>query len=1521
MQIADMALQQPLTKETANPNAATAAASAFMRREPSLSLSSAAAAAALKARPTTPTNVAEVQSKRSLRRSASVSSTASRDRGRGSFRELRRTPSNGSMSERTFRSPSPGRSPAPRNIDVPPVPSLPKDAQVRAQRPTSSHKSGATTLQTQPFRTASQKLKDGRQGSWFGGATARDNASARRSDAALQPVPYGDDARSGSISPSINFSYPRASLEYPGSSNVSEQPMVYDANSRRMVPNPELLARSQSVRDASEKPVKKKKSGVSRSGSHFSKGTVGRTQTAPVETSQPSSTQPAREPAQLAPQQALEYRREEPSPTPQPKKELVSHIPTDQPPAEAEPVADEPTRLDLRVADGATVMAPSDAARAPVLDKKPSLVAEESETEEDTDDEEDEPIRQHGAIDAVPVRSSQQLDDVNEKPIRPEQEDVEPKASLEEKLDPLAAEATTQRGSVRRARLHSESPVRSAHFAPTTDRLLVRHEPPPRSLSPRKSAMKHSNSVRGVSPSDDGSEVSAPGVSFNSKDEPSRRKSVRVSFNDESNVVVGESAEPPETESPIVPSPQASKKPWHIILGRHKKDTTTLEDDETMTPRPALPQFGSVREKKPREPDSERPLVRPSERAWSPSLVPSPLPQGGPSNADLEGPSTDSAIGSILSQESSSKNEANISRTREPLPPVVTSIEAIGYDSSSILSTDDDLDCSDIPEVSETVEPSPGVIAEAIQEEQEESEEPEKSELDQGDKTLGLTRAEEPEEQRHGLANANGSASGELAPQPTEGKPDEGIPSISISNPSPLAQEESKISPDREYFDIPGGFPHEASITSTRPEPAADQASEEVPAILSTPRASTSDEPDAPTTPTRSEATMAPASTPMEDITEEGTDESSIYSDAYEDMSDAEAGGFMSLDAVLSAPADTKMSKLYEKTKRQSQERAASAASTASEKDKETREPLNNQDDWENAKAYWRSLSIDKRRQLEKEALEEAGEEADHEADTKQKKKTKKRRSVDRPVSSISTSGAANPDRVYQIQPGTSWAEGAQEDVLKPAQVQAAPVAAPNFQKTMRGERPKEVETNQAQQSSGSMRKTLRSNGTSGDAWAPAPTPIKTTASRPVSYQPPTTVETKNTRRALSSEPRPVSSGGMPSSSFRPFMKRQGSDDSESSFKRSRAGGQGLGFRSSMRESSQEPDSPNTKGTGRFSLRSLSPTGPTFRRSNAAPPPQQSMGGGMRTSMRQSLRTGQSQGKKSSKLGFRRSSGKNDRKDKGSRFADSSDEEVGGGPAFFSSRFADSSDEEDAPMPAPKGGFNKTMRTSKGANLAAAAALGVPPPRAQSPEHPFSDGELVQPKRNTMANGVNGRPSGTLQRSRSGRGTLVSPTAPGVLGTEGVGERPTQQRRGSFMSSILRRKKDNTGRVSRDLSESAARRDTRLERSDEQLSVLRSNSGNKPRLHKREPSWPLPDEETDDEANANVQVSKTANGPLQRPATSAGHGADSFSKPGFLKPRSTSHQGTAIGLPQPEATDPNQKKKFGKLRKMFGLKD
>lgn len=531
-------LLKPLTRETANVNAATAAASAFMRKDvQNTSLSSAAAAAALKARPMSPTIVGDVQSKRALRRTPSISSATGLEGNRR--RELVRSPSVGSMTERTFRSPSPGRSPLPNPRDVPPVPSL-------------QLSEGATGRSlTQAFRPASQKSTDN-QGSWFGGAAAGDPRTVRKASSAIQLSSKTTfEPRPGSVSPSINFSYPRVQSPTGSVRSQSDERLVYDPNSRRMVPASTL----------EPKPIRKqsKKKLIS---NNSTDNTLSSTN-AVGQTAQPK------------------------------KKKVKKALQVSQPASAAVQIEDnseddeEPTTI---------------ATEAPRLTKKPSIVREEPEREEQEAAEDRRSQPSSGQFVAAEQPTSPPAK-ANKTPTK--KQPKSPKTPKTPKTPENKIKTSVQQ------RAPSESPARSTRFASSTDQLVVRHEPPPRSLSPRKSALKHSSPTRAISPSDDGSEVSTLGLT--PEESASRKKSARVSWNDRSTVVASVSAEP-ETE--IVPSTSTSSSPstkrsWHNIVPKQlKKESITLDEGETMAPRPALPSFGSVREKKNRDAE-ERPLVRP----------------------------------------------------------------------------------------------------------------------------------------------------------------------------------------------------------------------------------------------------------------------------------------------------------------------------------------------------------------------------------------------------------------------------------------------------------------------------------------------------------------------------------------------------------------------------------------------------------------------------------------------------------------------------------------------------------------------------------------------------------------------------------------------------------------------------------------------------------------------------------------------------------------------------------------------
>lgn len=137
------------------------------------------------------------------------------------------------------------------------------------------------------------------------------------------------------------------------------------------------------------------------------------------------------------------------------------------------------------------------------------------------------------------------------------------------------------------------------------------HQPPPRSVSPAKSALKH---PRGTSLSPDRrasatgralppSELS-DGTSVASDEAPrigGKKKSAKVSFDDEAEVV-GVAASPPTSPEEYTPdSPPGDKSKSHLTWPgvSKKKFPSELANDEewdaVMKPRQALPSFGSIR--------------------------------------------------------------------------------------------------------------------------------------------------------------------------------------------------------------------------------------------------------------------------------------------------------------------------------------------------------------------------------------------------------------------------------------------------------------------------------------------------------------------------------------------------------------------------------------------------------------------------------------------------------------------------------------------------------------------------------------------------------------------------------------------------------------------------------------------------------------------------------------------------------------------------------------------------------------
>jgi len=1492
--------------------------------------------------------VADVQTKRTMRRAGSTSSMGSTGSARP---QLERRGSNSSMSERSFRDPSPSRSsqPVPSAVDAPPVPALPQNIQSPAI-PAKSHKRAAS-LEAPPLRVASPPPnKANGRGSSLGpvGMTPSPRRAGPRNPS-LSSVSELTGIERPASRGSVNFSLPTGSrptsplgqrrLTSPSPQRANparitsptNQNLVYDPNTRSFLPAAEILAIEQRLYDAANKPVKKKKRVAPQQaeGTHLADGTVGgRPRGTVVDAMEAASNQvparaelPSPAPAPVsAPAPAFETA---PASAPVPKKKkkkvvVVSDSDSDQ--ASYAPNSSD-NDSDARPATFNT-------RAGALLAKKPSIVREDREREEEEDTtprrpkvSEGLPRLDTGPANARPVSptplprssagrghgrgqaSASAAFAQGRQQGRSASQPAPAPLGIQESIAPAAA-----KGSVRGGRVQSVSPARTTHFKETTDNLQVKHQPPPRSISPRKSALKNPSTPRGPSPSDNES-VGVAQTTSETSDELSvpRKKANRVSF-DESNVVVGQAATPVTTDSPMVQSPQQAKRPWYSIGRGKKKDTSAIDDndDEIMKPRPALPSFGSVRAKKekPQE-EKERPLVRPAEPTESDQPALFTTPTGEVVEQPL-GQSNDHVVGSVLSQDAASKNAANISKSREPLPPQVTSVEGTGYNSETNSSTTS----VNIPESALTA-----------------------AKIENGNTVS---------------SNGDVEPSLEITPPIAEekGASHEGngaVPEISVLQATPTLDETASR---REWPDMPGGWRNSNSHSDSGSQDRED----EIPAVIEhhatdpTPADVGIAEPD-PSTPRAGSPAVgdiAAENSHAHPVIVEEPEESdaSVYSDAAEDLSDIEGDGFMSLDAVVESPVVPSVSGFNipepdSPTPKATKERAY----RQSQLSKKSSEP-DLDEGWDKAQEYWKGLSADKRHQLEEEARAEAEAEADGsdtevEAKPVPKPKKKKKVKTAAPPAADSRQTIPQSERSYMIPPGSKAGPNGHAPMTMRSSMRAEPVETPSdtqIRKSMRGP--------------ASKRRSLRAEE------PPQPKGAVQKKHRPMSYPP---NEFKPDQAVVDDLVRKMSKAGAgaapaaakktttaPTQRQSPALRRRGSGDSDSSFKRARSGSNNEipSFRHSMRGSMEKNNSGRHEspvGSSRFSLRSLSPTGSTVRRpfSSGSPTAANTAPTHMRMSMRNSgaygptptMRGSPSTSRAKSPLripGFGRSasakpSKQNIKPKRSSRFADSSDEEDNT-PAFRS-RFVDSSDDEDEPLPPKQSGMAaKSMRAS--APSSSVPVRGIPKRAGaedgDSSDLPDSDDEKPKsPKQKEPQNGT-ALNQGSLRRSGSGRGTISPITTTTVTSPGG---RPPHARRGSIMS-ILRRKKPEPGsKVRKSEIESAARRDTPLERSKSDLAAVRRPQS--PKLQKRNPlsrenssNWPLANPDSPPKI-----VGGEDGRPFSADAGDGVVGAESKERPDLGNRRFTATGLSGVDLNGVLPEGGRKKKKFGALRRMFRLDD
>ncbi|KAJ5100466.1 hypothetical protein N7456_006518 [Penicillium angulare] len=547
--------RQPLSTP-ASQSAQSAASHAFLRSQPSTSsLSSAAAATALRNRTPTPTNVENVQTKRMVQRAASNHSPTSplvTRRSASVSGTLRRSNSSSSMTARTFREPSPHR---PSTSSGP--------INVHQQQPISVPPLPSLPAQyagrQQPARRATSLEPSVRsppaspRSSTRGGDRGGSTSPLHNRISSLTTVPEFDRPSSRG---SVNFSYPRGLRPNspPSPAIIEDQPIALGVAREQPAPK----------QTTSEKPINTRPTIQ----------TAGITDGKPA----PKPAAPAIDTAAAAAQAVIGAPKTNARADPHARVERIEHEPTSAP-QQNEPPAAHPSSRTAPQPWPATVPEESKPRDTPHVDTSPAQRSDTRRT------------------------AGSPTPDVIDTVVTPQ---PSPSASTRESKQQHEININ-----------QSSSPGRSARFSKwlsVSSPGSQVHQPPARSVSPVKSALK--NSPRGSSLSPD-RKVSVSGIVIQppseisdgtsvASDEGSRlnvkKRAPKVSFDDEAEIV-GVAASPPtspEDYTPGSPPPKVKSRMSWLGVGKKKQATSDIgagDDgfDEVLKPRAALPSFGSVR--------------------------------------------------------------------------------------------------------------------------------------------------------------------------------------------------------------------------------------------------------------------------------------------------------------------------------------------------------------------------------------------------------------------------------------------------------------------------------------------------------------------------------------------------------------------------------------------------------------------------------------------------------------------------------------------------------------------------------------------------------------------------------------------------------------------------------------------------------------------------------------------------------------------------------------------------------------
>ena len=1417
--------------------ASTAAAQAFLaNRASNGNLSSAAAAAALRSLTSSPTPVGEVQTKRMIRR-GSQSSTGSAP---GSA--IRRQGSSGSMTERSFRDQSPGR--APNNADVPPpMPALPK-----AYASTPTGRQPRRPVSTEPPERVSSpqpKLPGGRGVSLDRGPGVMP-ARIKKAPKVHTPLHTIEDSAQDPRRSSVNFSRPMSPQTTPPVSPT--QPKQANGNAQKKqnasttAANLAVLSGAErsniqhAVNEAVSAPVKKKKKAALQSteGSHLAAGHG---------TAKPTGSAALHEPED--PETTITART-----TFKGKKKVIPYdqeYASDSDVSEQSVQSDKPQNVGPRGRMG--------------LSKQPSIVREDSEREA-----EEERELAGAAYPNTPNQNGAATSLVGKRI-----DEGTPKSNTSSKIVPKTDTLTPNLPShteEQQAKRSSLSPARQAHFSaqPIFETpASQRHQPPPRSVSPAKSAMKQSPSPRGPSPNGGIAGWNRPGhtaseisdeVSLASDEgfRPSRRK--RVSFDDDA-IIVGQAAQPDSPTSPVLSSPQdkVNKRGWFAFgkdRVKNQPHAVPEESDDVIRPVPVLPSFGSVRgAKRSTEPEHGQSIHSDGDVAHALRTLTS---------------SSDQAVGGILSHDHEYRDkQVNAS---EPLPPEVTTVEGSGYHS------DTESAASEVEE-----------------------EKPQDTSVPSGSAHVPnhiVLPPEVPASYITSAAHETNQASS-LEPVSTTTMVS-AVPQIAVLPATP-GQEIMEHGDRDSWLGMPGGFPTSDSLSRDASH-GESEATSVVPVIeakraevgIAEPEPEEAAAQHDPSTPAVGHVAANIRQQTIISEEEDSDSGNSIYSDAEEDLADLEGDGFGSINAIVESPMPAKKKRELPQPPPSPPPKSKARPQMVMESEESPEPPAG--EGWDTAQTYWSSLSTSQKAKLEQAALQPESETSETQsipAATPYARPKKAKKSIAQgPNNAVEPKGAitarpANSKAAAPITKEPVTKTAAKKPALKKSMREASPAQQPEVPAQPQTQMRSSMRNGSARSSgpsrmANSLRDAPSKKENPGNAYRSneangMPVPQTRTAlqkkHRPVSTavatsQSPVANGTMRARPASIASPVGASTS-KPKAAMapKPDLRRQLSNgsDSDSSFKRARGARNqgkegGYTMRRSMRAASvaKRPRSTYTPSNAprqadAFSVRSLSPTGNSRRPGSM---------GTMRTSLRQAPTPAQPERAKSpSRSLFGRKPKAMPASEPvptkrqsrfSSRFGDSSDEEDGG-PKTYSSRFADSSD-EDEPAPSkltPVRGIPK--RIDEGDSTDLEDSDDEAKPKATTAKRPPQPEPITIPERSIEGAVL---ASGTLRRSGSGREAL-SPV------------RVDEKKKRSFFGNLGRRK-DKGSKVGKVDFESAARRDTPLERTKIERTALSNPPAERPRtpadsntpiesptaspkspkLQRRNPqrvtsdSWPLP---------------------------------------------------------------------------------